>query len=81
MAETNQPRARSETQTLADGRVSVRLWGILDVHTMGDLWRELEEQLRPLQAPALDVDAAGLDVRGGGGLALLRYLKAGGFTP
>jgi len=81
MAETNQPRARSETQTLADGRVSVRLWGILDVHTMGDLWRELEERLRPLQAPGLDVDAASLDVRGGGGLALLRYLKASGFTP
>jgi phospholipid/cholesterol/gamma-HCH transport system permease protein len=48
---------------------------------MGDLWRELEERLRPLQTPALDVDAAGLDVRGGGGLALLRYLQAGGFTP
>jgi phospholipid/cholesterol/gamma-HCH transport system permease protein len=30
---------------------------------------------------ALDVDATDLDVRGGGGLALLRYLKRGGFTP
>jgi phospholipid/cholesterol/gamma-HCH transport system permease protein len=48
---------------------------------MGGLWRELEQQLRPVQAVALDVDASELDVRGGGGLALLRYLQAGGFTP
>jgi phospholipid/cholesterol/gamma-HCH transport system permease protein len=34
-----------------------------------------------MQASTLDVDAAELNVRGGGGLALLRYLKAGGFTP
>jgi len=48
---------------------------------MGGLWRELEERLQPVQALALDVDATDLDVRGGGGLALLHYVKAGGFTP
>lgn len=79
MAETIQ--AQAETQTLADGRVWVRLHGNLDIHTMGALWRELEERLRPLRALALDVDAAALHVRGGGGLALLSYLKAGGFSP
>ena len=81
MTETIQPQARAETQALTEGSVKVRLCGSLDVHTMGSLWRELEEQLRPVQALALDVDASELDVRGGGGLALLRYVKAGGFTP
>ena len=81
MTETIQPRAHAETHTLADGHVSVRLYGSLDVHTLGGLWRELEERLRPMPTTALDVNAADLDVRGGGGLALLRYLKAGGFTP
>jgi phospholipid/cholesterol/gamma-HCH transport system permease protein len=57
------------------------LRGNLDVHTMGALWRELEEQLRPLQVATLEVDATELKVRGGGGLALLRHLKCGGFTP
>ena len=81
MTETIQTPVQAETQTLADGRVKVRLLGSLDVHTMGSLWRELEERLRPAQALALEVDATDLDVRGGGGLALLRYLKTGGFTP
>ncbi len=81
MTETIQPPVQAEVQTLANGRVSVRLRGSLDVHTMGGLWRELEERLRPMQASALEVDATDLDMRGGGGLALLRHLKAGGFTP
>ena len=81
MSITAKLRARAETQTLADGRVRVRLRGSLDVHTMGGLWVELEERLRPMPTNALDVDATDLQVRGGGGLALLRYVKAGGFTP
>ena len=81
MTETTRARAQAETQTLANGRISLRLYGSLDVHTMGELWRDLEERLQPVQALALDVDATDLGVRGGGGLALLRYLKAGGFTP
>jgi len=81
MTETIRARAQAETQTLANGRVRLRLYGSLDVHTMGELWRELEARLQPVQALAVDVDATDLDVRGGGGLALLRYLKVGGFTP
>ena len=80
MSGTIQPQAQAEVDTSADGRVCVRLYGSLDVHTMGNLWRDLEEKFRPMQTTALDVDATDLDVRGGGGLALLRYLKAGGFT-
>ena len=63
------------------GRVIVQLGGSLDVHTMGRLWRELEERLRPLEVLSLEVDAAALDFCGSGGLALVRYLNAGGFTP
>ena len=59
----------------------VQLGGSLDVHTMGRLWRELEERLRPLEVLSLEVDAAALDFCGSGGLALVRYLNAGGFTP
>ena len=59
----------------------VQLGGSLDVHTMGRLWRELEARLRPLEVLSLEIDVAGLNFRGSGGLALLRYLKAGGFTP
>jgi phospholipid/cholesterol/gamma-HCH transport system permease protein len=61
--------------------VTVVLRGALDVQTMGGLWRELEARLRPLKAAALEVDATGLRLCGGGGLALLRFLKTGGFTP
>jgi len=64
-----------------DGLVTVNLRGLLDTHTMGALWRALEEQLRPLIVTSLDVEASQLNFRGSGGLALIRYLKAGGFTP
>jgi phospholipid/cholesterol/gamma-HCH transport system permease protein len=81
MTETSQSRVQAEVRTPAEGRVTVRLCGSLDVHTMGTLWRHLEERLRPLHAAAIDVDVTDLHVPGEAGLALLRYLKAGGFTP
>ena len=79
--EDRKTAAQAEVQAEQGGRVTVLLRGRLDVHTTGALWRELEERLRPLQAVSLEVDATELDFCGGGGLALLRYLKAGGFTP
>ena len=75
------PRVQAEVRPSVNGHVTVRLGGGLDVHTMGELWRELETQLRPVRVEALAVQAGDLEVRGGGGLALLRYLKTGGFTP
>lgn len=81
MTESIEPRVQAEVRALANGHVTVRLGGGLDVHTMGQLWRELDVRLRPVRAIALEVEAGDLDVRGGGGLALLRYLKTGGFTP
>lgn len=61
--------------------MTVVLRGALDVQTMGGLWRELEARLRGLKVAALEVDATALHLCGGGGLALLRFLKTGGFTP
>jgi len=81
MIETISPRVEAELRALADGRVTVRLCGSLDVHTMGGLWRDLEARLRPMHAAAIDVDVTDLHVPGEAGLALLRFLKAGGFTP
>jgi len=72
---------QAEVQAREGGRVTVVLRGALDVQTMGGLWRELEARLRPLKVVALEVDATALHLCGGGGLALLRYLKMGGFTP
>ncbi|MGO9201440.1 MAG: MlaE family ABC transporter permease [Limisphaerales bacterium] len=81
MTETSQSQVQAEVRTSADGRVTVRLCGSLDVHTMGGLWRDLEARLRPMHAAAIDVDVTDLHVPGEAGLALLRFLKAGGFTP
>ena len=73
--------AQAEVQAQENGYVTVALRGALDVHTMGGLWRELEARLRPLKVVTLEVDASDLQLCGSGGLALLRYLKTGGFTP
>ena len=71
----------AEVREQEGGRVTVLLRGSLDVHTMGGLWRDLEARMRPLKVVTLEVDATELDFCGVGGLALLRYLKAGGFAP
>lgn len=80
---SNSPKTavQAEVQGLANSHATVRLRGELDVHTMGRLWRQLDEQLRPLKVASLEVDATALDLCGSGGLALLHYLKMGGFTP
>jgi len=71
----------AEVRAQEGDRVTVLLRGSLDVHTMGGLWRDLEARLRPLKVVSLEVDATELNFCGVDGLALLRYLKAGGFTP
>ena len=81
MSDTETAAAQAEVQPQEEGRVTVALRGALDVSTMGGLWRELEARLRPLKVVTLEVDASALELCGSGGLALLRYLKRGGFTP
>lgn len=73
--------AQAEIHVQEGGRVTVVLRGALDAQSMGGLWRELEARLAPLSLRALEVDARALHLAGAGGLALLRYLKVGGFTP
>jgi len=79
--DTNTTGAQAEVQAQEHGLVTVALRGALDVNTMGGLWRELEARLRPLKVVTLRVDASALQLCGSGGLALLRYLRTGGFTP
>ncbi|MCZ7640396.1 MAG: hypothetical protein M5U12_32690 [Verrucomicrobia bacterium] len=73
--------AQAEIHVQEGGRVTVVLRGALDAQSMGGLWRELEARLAPLSVRALEVDARAVHLAGAGGLALLRYLKVGGFTP
>jgi len=79
--DTKATAVQAEVQAREGGRVTVVLGGTLDVQTMGGLWRELKARLGGLKVVALEVDATALHLCGGGGLALLRFLKAGGFTP
>lgn len=71
----------TEIQEHPEGRVSLVLRGRLDVRSTGVLWRELEKRLAPLRIRSLEVDATHLDLQGGIGIALLRYLSEGGMTP
>src|SRR3974390_1195935 len=79
--DAQQTSVQAEVQADEGGRVTVVLRGALDVQTMGGLWRQLEARLRRLKVVALEVDATALHLCGDGGLALLHYLKMGGFTP
>ncbi len=63
------------------GGLKLVLRGRLDWETAGSCWRRLEEQLRSLAPKNLEVDVAQLDLGGGIGIALLRYLDQGGMTP
>jgi len=65
----------------AAGRVRVRLRGRLDVRSTGEVWEYLEGRLRPLRVSSLEVDVSQLELQGGIGIALLRYLGEGGMTP
>ncbi len=59
----------------------LRLSGRLDVDSTGACWRNLEQELGELRPKNLDVDVSQLELSGGIGIALLRYLDQGGMTP
>lgn len=63
------------------GSLKLVMHGRLDWETAGSCWRRLEERLHALQPKALDIDVTHLDLGGGIGIALLRYLDQGGMTP
>ncbi len=63
------------------GFARLALRGRLNARTTPTCWNRLEQSLRGARLERLDVDANGLQVCDGAGLALLRYLNMGRMTP
>ncbi len=63
------------------GYARVALCGRLNVQTTVNCWDRLQQGLRDAKLEKLEVDASGLRVCDGAGLALLRYMSMGGMTP
>ncbi len=78
------PSANSVSVALQEepnGHANLALRGRLDVESTGSCWRDLERRLKPLRVSSLDIDVSHLELSGGIGIALLRYLHEGGMTP
>ncbi len=63
------------------GTATLKLRGRLDLQNAGACWRELDRRLHGLKATSLVVEASELELHGGIGIALLRFLAEGGMTP
>lgn len=72
---------RTEVQVSPDGYARIILNGRLDAQTTVACWNQLEQDLRGAKISTLEVDASGLQLCGGAGLALLRYINMGKMTP
>ena len=72
---------QTDVQVGTEGRARVILRGRLDAQTVPDCWNQLERDLRGAKISTLEVDASGLELCGGAGLALLRYVNMGRMTP
>ncbi len=64
-----------------EGRLRLVLAGRLDVQTTAGCWRDLDQRLKRLRPRTFNVDVHHLELRGGIGIALLRFLGEGGMTP
>ena len=71
----------TDVQVGTEGHAHVILRGRLDAQTVPACWNQLERDLRGIKISTLEVDASGLQLYGGAGLALLRYLNMGKMTP
>jgi phospholipid/cholesterol/gamma-HCH transport system permease protein len=71
----------TDVQVRPDGYAQVTLRGWLDSRTVVEAWNQLEEALPAAKIATLEIDASGLLVCDGTGLALLRYLNMGKMTP
>src|SRR5271168_5547638 len=76
-----QTELETDVQVGAEGRARVILRGCLDAQTVPACWNQLERDLRGAKISTLEVDASGLQLCGGAGLALLRYINMGKMTP
>src|SRR5580704_14461678 len=65
----------------SDGHALVTLAGHLNAQSAPACWNRLTHDLFPSKVTALEVDASGLHICDGAGLALLRYLNMGIMTP
>jgi len=63
------------------GHARVALRGRLNAQTTVNCWDRLQRGLHDAKLEKLEVDASGLRVCDGAGLALLRYMSMGGMTP
>ncbi len=79
--ESNEKKVELDFQQQPEGELKLALRGRLDWETAGACWRQLEERLHRLGPKALDVDVTQLELGGGIGIALLRYLDQGGMSP
>src|SRR5271169_1540491 len=76
-----QDELETDLQVRPDGYARVTLRGWLNAETTVACWNKLERDLRGAKISTLEVDASGLQLCGGAGLALLRYLNMGKMTP
>jgi phospholipid/cholesterol/gamma-HCH transport system permease protein len=83
----NEMNAAAENELETDvhfmpaGGARVVLRGQLNAETTVACWSQLERDLRSAKISTLEVDASGLQLCGGAGLALLRYINMGKMTP
>jgi len=80
-AATAQNGLETDLQFGPPGSARVTLLGRLNAQTTVPCWNRLEQELRGAKLEKLEVDASGLRVCDGAGLALLRYLSMGRMTP
>src|SRR5271154_4229299 len=71
----------TDVEVGTEGHARVILRGRLDAQTVPACWNQLEQDLRGAKISTLEVDASGLQLCGGAGLALLRYINMGKMTP
>lgn len=76
-----QSSVRAELVEEGEGRARLVLVGRLDVQTTAGCWRDLDQRFKRLKARELTVEVSQLELRGGIGIALLRFLSEGGMTP
>ncbi len=76
-----QPELDTDIQFGPDGLARIVLRGCLDAQTAVLCWNQLEPRLRSTKVATLEVDASGLRICDGAGLALLRYLSMAQMTP
>jgi phospholipid/cholesterol/gamma-HCH transport system permease protein len=81
MTATTQSELDTDLQFGPSGFARVIFRGHLNARTVQSCWIQLERDLRGAKISTLEVDASGLQLCGGAGLALLRYINMGKMTP